>query len=206
MTSNDLWLTFYLAPRPAPRSSTQRERPKSVNPDRMLQMTGQSRKAMKKQLSLEVLEQLSLTREEWIEYFKTKKTPERLRGEIERLSPTVSEHVTNERTCSPNANTEHFQLSQPDTSQAESLNSQIRPKPRSRSLLRFESTNQSSPIIASRDSPKSDPQPSQADIIRQILAEIESAKFNLAKFLPDVSSKKTTSSHLESFSTNQNAL
>ena len=161
----------------------------------MLQMTGQSRKAMKKQLSLEVLEQLSLTREEWIEYFKTKKTPERLRGEIERLSPTVSEHVTNERTCSPNANTEHFQLSQPDTSQAESLNSQIRPKPRSRSLLRFESTNQSSPIIASRDSPKSDPQPSQADIIRQILAEIESAKFNLAKFLPDVSSK-TTSSNL----------
>merc|ERR1711962_618564 len=63
------------APRPAPRSSTQRERPKSVNPDRMLQMTsgGQNRKAMKKQLSLEVLEQLSLTREEWIEYFKTKK-------------------------------------------------------------------------------------------------------------------------------------
>ena len=196
MTSNDLWLTFYSAPRPAPRSSTQRERPKSVNPDRMLQMTGQSRKAMKKQLSLEVLEQLSLTREEWIEYFKTKKTPERLRGEIERLSPTVSvEHVT--RTCSPIiANTEHFQLSQPDTSQAESLNSQIRPKPRSRSLLRFESTNQSPSIIhsASRDSPKSDPQPmSQADIIRQILAEIESAKFNLAKFLPDVSSKTTSS-------------
>jgi len=80
------------APRPAPRSSTQRERPKSVNPDRMLQMTGQSRKAMKKQLSLEVLEQLSLTREEWIEYFKTKKTPERLRTEIERLSPTFNQH------------------------------------------------------------------------------------------------------------------
>ena len=164
----------------------------------MLQMTGQSRKAMKKQLSLEVLEQLSLTREEWIEYFKTKKTPERLRGEIERLSPTVSERVTNERTCSPNGQmpntTEHYQLSQPDTSQAESLNSQIRPKPRSRSLLRFESTNQSSPsIIASHDSPKSDTQPTQADIIRQILAEIESAKFNLAKFLPDVSSKTTSS-------------
>ena len=164
-------------------------------------MTGQSRKAMKKQLSLEVLEQLSLTREEWIEYFKTKKTPERLRGEIERLSPTVSERVTNERTCSPNGQmpntTEHYQLSQPDTSQAESLNSQIRPKPRSRSLLRFESTNQSPSIMshsASRDSPKSDPQPmSQADIIRQILAEIESAKFNLAKFLPDVSSKTTSS-------------
>ena len=165
----------------------------------MLQMTGQSRKAMKKQLSLEVLEQLSLTREEWIEYFKTKKTPERLRGEIERLSPTVSEHNVT-RTCSPiNANTEHFQLSQPDTSQAESLNSQIRPKPRSRSLLRFESTNQSPSIMshsASRDNaPKSDPQPMshQADIIRQILAEIESAKFNLAKFLPDVSSKTTSS-------------
>ena len=76
------------------------------------------------------------------------------------------------------------QLSQPDTSQAESLN-QIRPKPRSsRSLRCFESTNQSSEI-ASRDC-KSDPQ--QAEIIRQILAEIESAKFNLAKFLPDVSS------------------
>ena len=161
----------------------------------MLQMTGQSRKAMKKQLSLEVLEQLSLTREEWIEYFKTKKTPERLRGEIERLSPTVSEqqqvrHEQTERTkiiCSHESNGQMpntTQLSQPDTSQAESLN-QIRPKPRSsRSLRCFESTNQSSEI-ASRDC-KSDPQ--QAEIIRQILAEIESAKFNLAKFLPDVSS------------------
>ena len=178
----------------------------------MLQMTGQSRKAMKKQLSLEVLEQLSLTREEWIEYFKTKKTPERLRGEIERLSPTVSEQheqreqPIDERTiCShetSNGQMPNTTLSQRDTSQAESLN-QIRPKPRSsRSLRCFESTNQSSEI-ASRDCTiKSDPQ--QAEIIRQILAEIESAKFNLAKFLPDVSSKNM-SIHSES-SANQNAL
>ena len=175
----------------------------------MLQMTGQSRKAMKKQLSLEVLEQLSLTREEWIEYFKTKKTPERLRGEIERLSPTVSEHeqhheqIIDERTiCShetSNGQMPNTTLSQRDTSQAESLN-QIRPKPRSsRSLSR---TNQSSEI-ASRDcNIKSDTL--QAEIIRQILAEIESAKFNLAKFLPDVSSKNM-SIHSES-SANQNAL
>ena len=39
----------------------------------------------RKQLSLEVLEQLSLTRQEWIEYFKSKKTPERLRTQINRL-------------------------------------------------------------------------------------------------------------------------
>lgn len=174
-------------------------------------MTGQSRKAMKKQLSLEVLEQLSLTREEWIEYFKTKKTPERLRGEIERLSPTVSEQpeqTVNERTkCSHEQNGQMpntTQLSQPDTSQAESLN-QIRPKPRSRSL-RFESTNQSSISIASRDLPNGNKSDPQADIIRQILAEIESAKFNLAKFLPDVSSKMSIHSNLESFSANQNAL
>ena len=43
-----------------------------------------------KQLSLEVLEQLSLTRQEWIEYFKSKKTPERLRNEINQLQGGTS--------------------------------------------------------------------------------------------------------------------
>merc|ERR1711935_665049 len=78
------------APRPAPRQNM-RERPKSVNPDRMLLSPNSRTKAQplqsKHALSLEVLEQLSLTRDEWIEYFKTKQTPERLTNEISRLSP-----------------------------------------------------------------------------------------------------------------------
>jgi hypothetical protein len=77
------------APRPAPRTS-QRERPKSVNPERMLAGPSGKMNPSSKQLSLEVLEQLSLTRQEWIEYFKSKKTPERLRNEINQLQGGTS--------------------------------------------------------------------------------------------------------------------
>ena len=163
-----------LAPRPAPRQNM-RERPKSVNPDRMLLSPNSRTKAQplqsKHALSLEVLEQLSLTRDEWIEYFKTKQTPERLTNEISRLSP-VSKSVDclRDETASP------------------SPPPRPTPKPRapSASMAYDWPPHKSASDWPVNDS-TGDTRLTEAYIVRQILDELEIAKTKLEHFLPNVS-------------------
>ena len=160
----DLCKTLLEAPRPAPRQNV-RERPKSVNPDRMLHSAKlASNKGAPPALSLEVLEQLSLTRDEWIEYFKSKKTPERLKHEISRLSPVSKSVDCLRKTPSPPT-----------------------PKPRTS----FKASDWSPPKSASdwpvNDITCGDTRFTEAYIVRQILDELENAKTKLENFLPNVS-------------------
>jgi hypothetical protein len=56
--------------------------------------------------SLEILEQLSLTREEWIEYFKTKQLPQKYELEIEKIKNgqnRVPEKFYNQKFIFPNS-------------------------------------------------------------------------------------------------------
>ena len=52
--------------------------------------------------SLELLEQLSLTRDEWIEYFKTKKLPPQAEIELKNLQNRVPDHFHNQNIIFPN--------------------------------------------------------------------------------------------------------
>ena len=124
-------------------------------------------------LSLEVLEQLSLTRDEWIEYFKTKKTPDRLKQEISRLSP-VSKSVD----C--------LQHHSPPTPPPPPT-----PKPRTPATFvkacDWPIPSKSASDWPVNDSTYGDTRLTEAYIVRQILDELEIAKTKLEHFLPNVS-------------------
>ena len=86
-------LKFSLAPRSAANIRSNRApRAQSAVPKKMLLTSPAVNPAATH--SLELLEQLSLTREEWIEYFRTKKLPPEAEKELARLTqpPRVHEN------------------------------------------------------------------------------------------------------------------
>ena len=82
---------FFVAPRSAANIRSNRTpRAQSAVPKKMLSTSPAVNPAATH--SLELLEQLSLTREEWIEYFRTKKLPPKAEKELSRLTQPARVH------------------------------------------------------------------------------------------------------------------